>query len=94
MPITPTSVMQRKPDLLTAEIDGEFVLMSLKDGLYFGLNDIGSDIWKRLAEPIEVRALCAALAADYNGDPALIERDVLELLEKLAARQLLENRPR
>ena len=41
----------RSPSVLAAEVDGEIVMMSIEQGLYFGLDDIGSDIWKRIDPP-------------------------------------------
>lgn len=91
-PITLSSVAVCSDAPLTAEVDGEVVLMSVSDGMYFGLNTVGSDIWRRLAQPTRVADLCAALSADYEGDAAQIERDVLTLLTKLVERQLVEIR--
>lgn len=90
--ITLSSVAVRSDKPLAAEVDGEVVLMSVSDGLYFGLNAVGSDIWRRLAQPTRLADLCAALAAEYESDPAQIERDVLALMGQLADRQLLEVR--
>lgn len=90
--LTPATIVSRKPDLLTAEVNGEIVLMSVQDGLYFGLNAVSSDIWRRLETPVQVAALCRALADDYQGDPAVIERDVLDHLATLATKHLVEIR--
>ncbi len=88
--ITRDSLVCRKSDILAAEVGGEFVLMSVSQWHYFGLNAIGSDIWKRLETRRSVADLCVELAADYEGDTTQIESDVIELLDKLAARNLLE----
>jgi hypothetical protein len=45
--IVDATIVSRGPSVLTAEVDGEIVMMSIKQGRYFGLDDIGSDIWKR-----------------------------------------------
>ena len=42
--ITATTMISRSPAVLTAEADGEIVMMSIEQGRYFGLDDIGSDI--------------------------------------------------
>lgn len=88
--VTSTSVVVVHPEPLKAEVDGEIILMSVANGLYFGLDDIAGDIWRRLAQPIRVDALCAALTVEYEGEPAVIERDVLALLNKLAERGLID----
>jgi len=42
--ITATTVISRSPAVLTAEADGEIVMMSIEHGCYFELDAIGSDI--------------------------------------------------
>jgi len=46
--IDDATIILRNLSVLTAEVDGEIVMMSIEQGRYFGLDDIGSDIWKRL----------------------------------------------
>jgi hypothetical protein len=90
MPITPQTIVQRRRDALAAEVGGELVLMSVEHGKYYGLDDVGSDVWRRIEQPIAVEQLCAELAREYRGDPSAIERDVVALLEKFAGQDLLE----
>lgn len=87
-----SSVVVRGTQCLEAEVDGEVVLMSVADALYFGLNAVGTDIWRRLAQPIRLADLCSTLAEEYEADIATIERDVLALVAKLAGRKLVEVR--
>lgn len=86
-----TSVI-RNASVLAAEVSGELVLMSVSQWHYFGLNSVAGDIWERLSSPFQVDALCQSLAADYDVDIEVIRRDVMELLEKLASRELIEVR--
>lgn len=85
-----SSIIVRSSEPLSADVGDETVLMSATQGRYFGLDAICSDVWRRLETPIRVADLCAALAAAYNGEPGLIERDVLDLLNRMLARQLIE----
>jgi hypothetical protein len=87
--LSPNSMVRRSEDQIAATVDDEVIILSVERGSYFGLDDIGSDIWERLASPIRVDALCDALAARYDADRAIIERDVLALLEKLVAAGLV-----
>lgn len=89
-PVTLFSTVVQSREPLSAEVDGETVLMSVEQGRYFGLDAIGGDVWHRLESPVRVSDLCAALAADYDGAPDVIERDVLDLLGRMAARGLIE----
>jgi len=88
--ITAEATVIRNASVLAAEIGGELVLMSVSQWHYFGLNSVASDIWERLASPVQVEALCESLAADYDGDIHMIRQDVMELLSKLACRELIE----
>src|SRR4029077_5488291 len=79
-----TTVISRSPSVLTAEVDGEIVMMSIEQGRYFGLDDIGSDIWKRLDTPCSFAELIDRLASDYDADQATIAADVRDLLSRMA----------
>lgn len=78
--IVGTTIVSRSPSVLTAEVDGETVMMSIEQGRYFGLNDIGSDIWKRIEPPCSFATLIEGLAADYEADRATIRTDVQNFL--------------
>jgi Coenzyme PQQ synthesis protein D (PqqD) len=82
-PLTPDSFVARSPDLLMVEVDGETVLMSIARGSYIGLATTARDIWLRIETKTRVCDLCAALAAAYEGDPAVIEAETLAFLAKM-----------
>jgi Coenzyme PQQ synthesis protein D (PqqD) len=88
-PIADSTIISRSPSVLTAEVDGEIVMMSIEQGQYFGLDDIGSDIWKRLDSPCAFADLIDRLAADYDADRVSIAADVRSLLESMAARDVV-----
>jgi hypothetical protein len=87
--ITDATVISRSPSVLTAEVDGEIVMMSIEQGRYFGLDDIGSDIWKRIEPPCSFATLIDGLAADYEADRAAIAADVQVLLDRMAEQDVV-----
>ncbi|MDR3518282.1 MAG: PqqD family protein [Azospirillaceae bacterium] len=87
--VTPQSRVQCKPDVLSVEINGETVTMNVNLAEYYGLDPIASDIWQRLAQRVTVAQLVQDLAKSYEGDPAIIQIDVLALLDAFAAKDLL-----
>jgi hypothetical protein len=89
--ITTETIVRRKPDALFAAVGGDVVLMSIEQGTYLGLDDIGTEIWQLMEQPIAVRALCAALAEKFDGEPAVIERDVSALLDQLISFAMVES---
>lgn len=87
------SMISRGEQYLFAAIDNELVLMDAEQGKYYGLDAIGADIWQRLEGRVVVSDLCAALGKEYDADADTISRDVLALLERLAAEGLIEVSP-
>lgn len=87
--IADATIISRSPSVLTAEVEGEIVMMSIEQGRYFGLDDIGSDIWNRIEPPCSFAALVDRLAADYEADRATIAADVQTLLGRMAAQDVV-----
>ena len=87
--IVDATIISRSPSVLTAEVDGEVVMMSIEQGRYFGLDDIGSDIWRRIEPPCSFAALIDRLACDYDTDRTTIAADVQALLDRMAAQDVV-----
>jgi Coenzyme PQQ synthesis protein D (PqqD) len=83
------TMISRSPSVVTAEVDGEIVMMSIEQGRYFGLDDIGSDIWKRIEPPCSFATLIDRLAADYEADRATIAADVRSLLGRMVEQDVV-----
>lgn len=78
-------MISRSTSVLASDVRGEILMMNINVGRYFGLDDIGSDIWRRLKTPRTFGELVDGLAADYDADRAVIEGDVRKLLVEMAA---------
>ena len=87
--LSTASMVKRSDDFIDAEIDDEIVALSIAKGACYGLNRVGSRIWKLLGMPIRIGDLCAALLSEYDVDAAVCERQVLDLLENLRAEGLI-----
>lgn len=80
-------------DQVSAQLDGEAVVLSLADGVYYGLDPVAASVWTLLAQPRTVAELRDAVVAEYDVDAPTAEADLLPLLRDLAARGLVELRP-
>lgn len=78
------TTIRRSNSLLVAGVRDETVMMDTESGHYYGLDDIGSEIWRRLETPSTFGALVDSLAADYDADRAAIAADVRALLSQMA----------
>ena len=77
-------------DQVSCELAGEAVILSLQDGVYYGLNPIGARIWELIQEPRTVEEIAAHLAREYEVDRPRCEQDLHTLLRELASRRLIE----
>ncbi|HEV3050202.1 MAG TPA: PqqD family protein [Longimicrobium sp.] len=80
-------------DQVSAQLDGEAVVLSLADGIYYGLDSVGASVWALLEQPRTVAELRDAVVAEYDVDAPTAEADLLQLLRDMAARGLVEVRP-
>jgi hypothetical protein len=87
--IADATIISRSPSVLSAEVDGEIVIMSIERGRYFGLDHIGSNIWKRIEPPCSFATLIDGLAADYEADLATIITDVQNLLGQMVEQDVV-----
>jgi hypothetical protein len=74
------------PHVQFVRVEGDYVLMDLKGGVYLGLDPVASRIWQSLAEHVDLARAAADLCQDYDValETALadVERWVAELEEK------------
>ena len=77
------------PDALFREIGGECVLLDLRSGSYFGLNEVGTRIWKLLAGGADLATVLDALVADYEAPEDRLRADLARLVDELVACGLL-----
>jgi hypothetical protein len=77
-------------DVLSSELGSEHVLLNLRDGIYYGLEDVGSRIWKMVQNPVSVAEICEAIVETHDVEPERCRRDVLKLLGELIERRLVE----
>jgi hypothetical protein len=68
----------------------EVILLHLENGLYFGLGNVGTRIWKLLQEPIKVREIEAVLLKEYDVEPERCQGEVMNLVTDLLGQGLVE----
>lgn len=89
-PLDATSRIVAAGDQVSTELEGEAVILHLGDGIYYGLNSVGARLWTLLEEPRAVAELRDALVAEYEVDAETAERDVIDLLDEMMERGLVE----
>jgi hypothetical protein len=89
MPLSLDDVLTIAPDVMFRYLNDEAVLLDLKSGTYFGLNDVGARTWQLILEHGRLSRVLEALLEEYAVERDAGERDLLELAGQLVARKLV-----
>jgi hypothetical protein len=76
------------------ELGDESVLLQTETGLYFGLDEVGTEIWRRVAGGAAEDEIVAALADRYDADRTQIRADVASFMVALRANGLIGEQER
>ena len=87
--LTNNSFIRRNPELVSSDLDGETVMMSIENGEYFGLDSVGSRIWELLETPITVANLVDILVDEFEVSREECEADTIDFLNQLLDKHLL-----
>ena len=86
------SMIVVSPDQVSCDLSGESAILNLKAGVYYGLNEVGTRIWKLIQEPRRVGDLRDALLEEYEVEPDRCEADLMILLQDLLDNGLIEEK--
>lgn len=89
--ITLQSLLVRKETgFLVSELGNEMVMMNTRTGDYIGLNEVSTDIWKLLEQPVKTEDIVADLTRRYNVDQHNCESQTIECLNKMLSQGLIQ----
>jgi Coenzyme PQQ synthesis protein D (PqqD) len=93
MPIlTERSIVVAAKDQVSCDLNGEAAILGLNKGVYYGLDPIGAKVWSLLQQPRRVSEIRDAVLQEYEVEPERWQKDLLSLLERLQAEELIEVR--
>ena len=72
------------------EVDGEMVLLDMNSENYFGLDEVGTAIWQAMQECKSLEEVYQAMLKQYEVEPEILEKDLLEFAQKLSDSGLAE----
>ena len=88
--VTLASRVEIPRDVMFKDLGGEAIVLNIKTGLYYGLNDTGTRMWNVLTQHAGVEQAYHALLAEYDVADSRLRQDLLELIGQLAQRGLLD----
>src|SRR4030081_831155 len=75
--------------VITRELDGETILLNLETGMYFGLDKVGTDVWRAILSGATLGDALDLVQSEYDGQPAVLRTDFRRLVDELLAKGLL-----
>lgn len=89
--INDNSILVANHQQVTGDLpDGDVVILSLRDGVYYGLNEVGARIWGLIQHPIRFSKIVEILVNEYQIDADQCYQDVSDLLDELLSRGLIQ----
>ena len=88
--IDENSIVIRSQDLISSDIDSEIVMLSIKNGKYYGLNITGSHIWMLLQSSISIKDICNLLVKEFTIDQHQCMQEVMIFINTLIDKNLVE----
>ncbi|MBG0792650.1 PqqD family protein [Methylocystis sp. H62] len=77
----------------SCELEGEAVILSLEDCVYYGLNEVGFAVWALIQTPACVVDIRDQVARRFEVELDVCEKDILNLLEQLRDAGLVQEVP-
>jgi len=71
------------PEVMLQELGGEAVLLDLKSESYFGLDEVGTRIWRLVEQHGDLKVVHATLLEEYDVESSRLERDLEDLIGRL-----------
>src|ERR1700730_7417732 len=75
---------------VSCDLEGEVAILNLDNGVYYGLDSVGAQMWKQIQEPTTLAQILAKLLRYYDVSSETLEFDIRRLLSELAAHGLVK----
>ena len=76
--------------VLCRDLGAEAVVLDLASGMYYGLDEVGLRLWTLLQSHGDVRFVYQTILEEYEVPPDRLRQDVLDFVDLLVSRRLLE----
>ena len=88
MALTLDQAVAVSEDAVFRELDGESVVLNLETGMYYGLDAVGTVVWRAVDPKGTLRYALTRVLDEFETEPATAEADLLELASRLLEKGL------
>ncbi|USK31655.1 lasso peptide biosynthesis PqqD family chaperone [Bacillus sp. F19] len=75
---------------IVSDMNGEKVMLSISNGKYYNLGEMGGVIWDLIESPINFNQLIESLLSQYQVEREECQKQVLSFLESLNKEKLIK----
>jgi hypothetical protein len=87
--VTVSSVVEAKSEPLAAPLAGGLVILQVEADRYYNLNELGTEVWQLIQQPVTVAEIVGRITATHDVDAARCEADIVALLQDMARARLI-----
>ncbi|MFJ5621671.1 lasso peptide biosynthesis PqqD family chaperone [Peribacillus loiseleuriae] len=88
--LTQNHLISQMEGNIISDMDGETVMLSIHNGKYYNLGELGGEIWSLIKNPISIEELVATLLSRYEVDQTECEEQVHAFLNQLLKESLIK----
>jgi coenzyme PQQ synthesis protein D (PqqD) len=93
MDLSEDSRLEIDPSATFAMVGDEAVVLDMRSGVYYGLNEVAARIWQLAVEQASVGTIASTLAQEFEVDPAVLRADLRRLVRDFEGYGLLRVAP-
>ncbi len=86
-----SSTISVTKEAVHCDVEEEVVILSMKDGVYYGLNPVGAFIWNQIQKPKKVEEIRDSILEEFDVEKKECEADLMQLLGELLEKNLIED---
>jgi hypothetical protein len=86
---TPTWIFEKNPDVTTRPVGADMVLLDLKTGIYYKVNEVGKDMWELIDGRSSLSDIVHKLSETYDVTEETLTEDLGALLDDLIREDLV-----
>lgn len=87
--LTNGHILSQVPGNIVSDMDGEKVMLSIHNGKYYNLGELGGVIWELIKDPISIQELVIELQSQYEVEQTECEEHVTIFLSQLIEQGLI-----
>ncbi|MEV5027127.1 MULTISPECIES: lasso peptide biosynthesis PqqD family chaperone [Paenibacillus] len=90
--ITANELVVQSDGYLVSEMNGEKIMLSIENGKYYNLGQLGGRVWELMASPVSIQDMVKQLVTEYEIEPGACEQQVRTFLQQLKSEGLIQVR--